>query len=85
MTYFMKPDAQKKPEIMNHIGYMYGQGQGVEKNEATAYYWFRKAAEQGYAKSQYNLGQYYEYGRGIPKNTWGSHQMVLKGCSSKIC
>lgn len=69
MAFFMKPDAQKKPEVMNHIGYMYDYGQGVEKNEAMAFHWYRKAAELGYAKSQYNLGQCYEYGRGVPKNT----------------
>lgn len=27
--------------------------------------WYRKAAEQGYAEAQYNLGVCYEYGIGV--------------------
>ena len=30
--------------------------------------WYRKAAEQGYAAAQNNLGVAYEYGWGVPKN-----------------
>ena len=29
---------------------------------------FRKAAEQGYAAAQYNLGLMYEYGQGVPQD-----------------
>ena len=83
MTCFMKPDAKKKPEVMNHIGYMYSHGQGVEKNEAVAFYWFHKAAELGYAKSQYNLGQYYEYGRGVPKNIKEAIKWFRKAADQK--
>ncbi len=31
-------------------------------------YWYTKAAEQGYAKAQYNLGVCYENGRGVAKD-----------------
>ena len=30
--------------------------------------WYRKAAEQGYARAQSNLGLAYEYGRGVGKD-----------------
>jgi TPR repeat protein len=30
--------------------------------------WFRKAAEQGHAPAQYNLGVCYYYGNGVPQN-----------------
>jgi uncharacterized protein len=30
--------------------------------------WFRKAADQGYAEAQYNLGLMYEDGRGVPQD-----------------
>jgi TPR repeat protein len=35
---------------------MYDNGQGVPQDYATAVRWYRKAAEQGYAKAQFNLG-----------------------------
>jgi len=30
--------------------------------------WFRLAAEQGYAKAQFDLGSAYEFGEGVPKD-----------------
>ena len=47
---------------------MYKQGQGVEKDEATAVKWYRKAAEQGDACAQTNLGAMYALGQGVPQN-----------------
>ena len=35
---------------------------------AKANYWFKKAAEQGYADAQYNLGVDYDNGEGVPEN-----------------
>jgi TPR repeat protein len=37
----------------------------VPQDDAEAVKWFRKAAEQGHAKVQYNLGVIYEMGRGV--------------------
>ena len=39
---------------------MYEEGRGVEQDYATAVEWFRKAADQGDANAQYNLGVMYE-------------------------
>jgi TPR repeat protein len=36
-------------------------------NSYTAILWFLKAAEQGDALAQYNLGICYYYGKGVPK------------------
>ena len=47
--------------------YYYG-SQGVPKNLATAMKWFTKAAKQGDAAAQYNLGLYYYYGKGVAKD-----------------
>jgi hypothetical protein len=47
---------------------MYGNGQGVKKDEAVAVVWYRKAAEQGYALAQCILGVMYEYGQGVEKD-----------------
>ncbi len=33
-----------------------------------AFYWYKKAAEQGHLESQKTLGNFYEYGKGVKKN-----------------
>ncbi|WP_005877032.1 tetratricopeptide repeat protein, partial [Oxalobacter paraformigenes] len=68
LRHYLKPDAQEKPEVMNRIGYMHNYGRGVEKNTSIGVQWYRKAAELGFAKSQYNLGQCYQFGTGVKKN-----------------
>jgi TPR repeat protein len=47
---------------------MYANGLGVEKDAVQAVHWFRKAAEQGHAQSQYNLGVMYANGVGVKKD-----------------
>ena len=39
-----------------NLGIAYEMGHGVPKNNKEAVMWFRKAAEQGYARAQYKLG-----------------------------
>jgi TPR repeat protein len=46
----------------------YAHGRGVEKDEAEAVVWYRKAAEQGDAAAQCNLGVKYAHGRGVEKD-----------------
>ena len=38
------------------------EGKGVTQNKAEAVQWYRKAADQGHAKGQYNLGVMYKQG-----------------------
>ncbi len=40
----------------------------VDKNCSAAVEWYRKAAEQGYADAQYNIGKMYQYGYGVVQN-----------------
>ena len=47
---------------------MYGNGQGVPQSYAEALKWFRKAANQGDAAAQFNLGLMYRMGQGVPQN-----------------
>ena len=42
-------------------------GVSLQDNE-TAVMWYTKAAEQGYAEAQYNLGFMYASGEGVPEN-----------------
>ena len=46
---------------------MYENGRGMPQDFAGAAAWYRKAAEQGYAKAQDHLGVMYQYGRGISR------------------
>ena len=43
----------------------YENGEGVKKDKTKAAEWYRKSAEQGYARAQCNLGYYYQFGKGI--------------------
>ena len=47
---------------------MYGNGYGVLKDHTEAVKWYRKAADQGDATGQFNLGFMYDNGYGIAKN-----------------
>ena len=47
---------------------MYDCGHGVDVNYKKAFEWCKKAAEQGYARAQYNLGAMYENGDGVDQS-----------------
>ena len=47
---------------------MYANGKGVPQDYAEAAKWYRKAAEQGYADAQNNLGMMYVNGQGVPQD-----------------
>ena len=44
-------------------------GDGLPQDAAEAVKWYRKAADQGYAKAQYNLGVCYTQGTGGPQDS----------------
>jgi TPR repeat protein len=44
----------------NNLGSIYGEGRGVTRDYQTAIEWYRKAANQGNAEAQYNLGSVYK-------------------------
>ena len=46
----------------------YANGRGVPEDDAKAVYWYRKAAEQGIAKAQSNLGLMYDNGEGVSED-----------------
>ena len=55
------------------LGTAYLEGQGVDKNDWEAAYWFQRAADQGHAKAMTSLGIMYCLGRGVPKD-------AVEGC-----
>ena len=47
---------------------MYAHGRGVPRDDTEAVKWYRKAAEQGDAYTQSNLGIMYAKGEGVPQD-----------------
>ncbi len=47
---------------------MYGEGRAVPQEYAEAVKWYRRAAEQGDARAQNNLGIMYDECRGVPQD-----------------
>jgi TPR repeat protein len=47
---------------------MYGRGLGVEQDFKEAFKWYQKAADQGDAIAQHNLGQMYHQGQGVEQD-----------------
>ena len=41
----------------------------MPENDAEAVKWYRKAADQGHAEAQINLGVMYDRGMGVPENS----------------
>ena len=62
----MTPD--QIAEAQYHLGVMYYNGFGVEKDYVTAHKWWTLAAQQGHATAQANLGVMYEKGYGVEKD-----------------
>ncbi len=46
----------------------YGYKYGEERDDAQAFIWFRRAAEQGFAPAQYELGTMYAAGQGVQQD-----------------
>ena len=65
-------------EVQYWLGYCYNYGTGVERDEAEAVKWYRKAAEQGYAEAQYRLGECYENGVGVTESLQEAKQWYQK-------
>lgn len=53
---------------------MYSAGRGVPQDYAQAATWFGKAAEQGHADAQFNMGDMDHLGRGVPKDYVEPHK-----------
>jgi TPR repeat protein len=52
---------------------MYARGRGVAQDEQQAVTWYHKAAEQGDADAQYNLGIRYADGKGVTQDYIEAH------------
>ena len=61
---------------------MYHNGEGIPENDAEAVKWYRKAADQGFAKAQFNLGVMYVKGEGVPENDAEAFKWYRKAFSA---
>ena len=50
------------------LGLMYYHGRGLQKNDAQAVTWFRRAADQGEPEGQFYVGVMYAEGNGVPQD-----------------
>src|SRR4051812_6260635 len=66
---FWKPLAEDGNEFAQFdMGVLYWDGQGVPKDDAEGFRWFKLAAGRGHREGQYVLGIAYEKGRGVAKD-----------------
>lgn len=82
MSCFQKAAAKGSAEAEYHIGWMYGEGQGVDQDDEVAADWIKKAAEKNYAKAQNDLALMYYLGIGVPKDyekaaKWANQSALL--------
>ena len=62
---------------------MYQYGQGVKQDYFKAFEWYQKAADQGYALAQYNLGLMYAKGQGVRQNYTKAKEYFGLACDNK--
>ena len=64
----VKDADEKSTDECNELGGEYYWGYGVDQNDEQAVYWYRKAAVQGHALGQFNLGDMYRKGYGVEQD-----------------
>ena len=55
-------------ELFFRLGQSLEDGKGVKKNRKEAFKYFKKSADQDYAKAQCKLGFYYDCAKSVKKN-----------------
>lgn len=68
--------ANKDIETQIVLGKMYENGEGVKQNDAEAYMWYKKAANQGSADAMYQLGRMTEQGKYVYPESLEEKAMV---------
>ena len=59
---------KKNARAQNYLGSLYASGHGVETNQKLAALWYERAAKQGLAAAQFNIGFLLLYGAGDGKH-----------------
>jgi hypothetical protein len=66
------------PSALFNLGLVYARGEGVEKDPAKAFAYFKAAADKGFPEAQYNLGICYYNGAGVAKD----EKAAVRWCSA---
>lgn len=76
---------QGDAEVQLTLGYMYRDGKGVAQDDPDAVEWFRKAAKQGHAQAQFELGEFYYVGsRKIPQDYYEAVDWYRKAAAQGL-
>lgn len=68
-VYWYERAARRNHELAAfNLASMYMDGEGVERDLATAAKWIERSARSGYAPAQFQLGKMYYHGQGVPKD-----------------
>jgi TPR repeat protein len=68
VTELLEKARAGEAEAQHNPGMRAAYGMGMERDEAEAMRWYRKAAEQGSADAQFNLGSMYGNGQGVARD-----------------
>ncbi len=75
-------ERELSAEEMHDLGIKYLNGDGVRKNQHTAFTWYKKAADKGYTKSIFALGICYLQGIGCTANSSLGRRYLLKAAAA---
>ncbi len=76
---------QGDAQAQMHLGYLYEQGLGVERDLERALALYRRAAQAGLADAQYQLGLMYELGIGVPADPDEAQAWYLRAVEQGFC
>ena len=89
MSWFRKAAKVGYGDAMAAIGWLYADGSGVARNDATALKWFRRAAAAGSGRGMDAIGLFYQKGRGgvaanLPKALAWYRRAAHAGCGGAL-
>ena len=78
------PRAETRVGFFYYKGDPFYRGDGFPQDYAKAMKWWRKAADQGYAEAQFDVGHMYWFGEGVSKDLVQSYMWATLRSKSKL-
>lgn len=79
---YLRAAETGNPEAQFKTGYAFYNGEGTDRDYASAAMWFKRATRGGFAKAEYNLAYCYMNGRGVPRD-YDKAETLLKQSAEK--
>lgn len=79
---YLRAAGAGNAEAQFKAGYAFYNGEGTDRDYASAAMWFKRAARGGFAKAEYNLAYCYMNGRGVPRD-YDKAEALLKQSAEK--